>query len=173
MLLKWQDSTPHSGEGRGPYPSYYCRVGMEVRVCPQTWSGRSAVLHGTAGWARKRVPIMVSAASLLKVRDEDRALPVDLGWVGAASTVGGGMKVRVPPTVSAKEGYHFLPARWWWKTGLYSQTHRREVQPCYCRVGWKTGFYPPTSAAASSRSPWVGVAMWLYHGVHLENGRYG
>lgn len=72
--MLWQDSTLHSGEGRGPCPSYCCRVGMEVRVCPQTWSGRSAVLHGTAGWARKRVPIMVSAASLLQVRDEDRAL---------------------------------------------------------------------------------------------------
>ena len=23
------------------------------------------------------------------------------------------MKVRVPPTGSAKEGYHFLPAGWW------------------------------------------------------------
>lgn len=71
------------------------------------------------------------------------------------------MKVRVPPRGSAKEGYHFLPEGW------LAKTHRRGVQPCYCRVGWKTGTYPQASAAASTGP--VGGAMWACHGVHLEN----
>lgn len=48
MPPKWQDSTPHSGEEGGPPPPTYCRVGMGVGVCPQTWL-RSAMLRELQG----------------------------------------------------------------------------------------------------------------------------
>lgn len=39
--------------GRKRPPPSYITVGLEVRVCPQTWLRMSAVLHGTVGWAQK------------------------------------------------------------------------------------------------------------------------
>ena len=149
MLFKWQDCTHILGseealdmtaEGRWSLGLPPCLVGEEYCAAWDCGVGTT-----------DRVLIMVSAASLLQVRGGDRALPVDLGWMGATSTRGWGWKSGfVPPTGSAKEGYHFFPAGWWGKTGLHSQTHRREVQLCDCRVGWKTGIFPQASAAAST-----------------------
>ena len=70
------------------------------------------------------------------------------------------MKGRVPPTGSAKEGYHFLPAGWW---GEDSQERSTTL---LLQTGVENR-YLPTGFCHSIHGG--GGAMWLCHGVHLEN----
>ena len=76
MLFKWQDSTPHSGQGRGP--SHYGRAEKSWFASMPGWGEVLCCMNCRVG-TKERVLIVVSAASLLQGRGGDRALPVDLG----------------------------------------------------------------------------------------------
>lgn len=77
MLFKWQDSTPHSGQERGP--SHYGRVEKKSWFASTPgWGGYCAAMNCRVG-IKDRVLIVGSAASLLHVWGGDRALPIDLG----------------------------------------------------------------------------------------------
>ena len=103
MLFKWQDCTHILGseevldmtaERRWSLGLPPCLVGEEYCAAWDCGVGTT-----------DRVLIMVSAASLLQVRGGDRALPVDLGWMGATSTRGWGWKSGfVPPTGQPRKG---------------------------------------------------------------------
>lgn len=141
MLFKWQDSTPHSGQGRGP--SHYGRAEKSWFASMPGWGEVLCCMNCRVG-TKDRVLIVVSAASLLQGRGGDRALPVDLGWMGATSTWEWGWKSGFHPQAQPRKGTTFF------LQDGGGKTHRREVQPCYCRVGWKTGIYPQASAAVST-----------------------
>lgn len=107
MLPKWQDCTPHSGEGKGHLlvtagwgwkPGFAQKPGWEgMPCCMELWGthGRRANAHGLS--------CLITAG-----QGEGGAPPTDLGQEGAAPTTWWGQKSRCHP--QAQPG-HFPPAR--------------------------------------------------------------
>lgn len=113
MLFKWQDSTPHSGQERGL--SHYGRVEKKSWFASTPgWGGYCAAMNCRVG-IKDRVLIVGSAASLLHVWGGDRALPIDLGWMGATSTRGWGWKSGFHPEAQPRKGTTFFLQDGWWR----------------------------------------------------------